>query len=140
MAACIFCEVVAGRAERSLVLEDEATLAFMDVRQMSAGHTLVVPKRHVRDIFELDDATGAALMRSVTRVARAVRDALSPDGVNVWQSNGEAAGQEVFHVHFHVLPRQRGDEMLRFYPRRPDYPERTELDALAARIGAAVRD
>lgn len=101
---------------------------------MSPGHVLVVPKTHVPDIFALDDALGAAVMRTVMRVARAVGDALRPDGLNIWQSNGEAAGQEVLHAHFHVLPRAQGDGMLRIYPRRPDYPSRGELDSLAASI------
>jgi histidine triad (HIT) family protein len=131
---CIFCAIAAHDAEASIVFEDDATVAFMDLRQMSPGHTLVVPKKHVSDIFELDDDTGAAVMRMVARVARAVRDALHPDGINVWQSNGEGAGQEVFHLHVHVLPRVTGDGMLRVYPQRPDYPPRAELDAVAASI------
>lgn len=109
----------------------------MDLRQMSPGHVLVIPKAHVPDIFLFDDATGAALMRTVVRVARPVRDTLRPDGMNIWQSNGEAAGQEVPHAHFHVLPRAAADGMLRVYPRRPDYPPRAELEALAKTIASA---
>jgi histidine triad (HIT) family protein len=107
---------------------------------MSPGHTLVVPRSHVPDIFSLDDAAGAALMRTVVRVARAQRDALRPGGLNIWQSNGEAAGQEVPHVHFHVLPRTHGDGMLRIYPRSPDRPLREELDRLAETIAACIVD
>jgi histidine triad (HIT) family protein len=137
---CIFCAIAAHEAEASIVFEDNATLAFMDLRQMSPGHVLVVPKAHVPDIFSIDDVTGAAVMRTVVRVARAVRATLEPAGLNIWQSNGEAAGQEVMHAHFHVLPRALGDEMLRVYPRRPDYPPRDALNALAQRIAAAVVD
>lgn len=135
---CIFCRIVAGDAEASIVWQDEATLAFMDVRQFNPGHTLIVPRTHVRDIFELEDDLAAAVMRTIVRVARGVRAAFAPDGINVMQSNGEAAGQEVFHVHFHVVPRSAGDGMLRYYPRRPDYPSRAELDARAAKIAAAL--
>lgn len=135
---CIFCGIVGGRTEASIVHEDEATLAFMDIRQFQAGHTLVVPKRHIVDIYELDDATGAALMSSVARVARGVRAALTPDGLNVWQSNGLAGGQEVFHLHFHVLPRRSDDGLLRFYPRKPEYPTRSTLDETAAKIRGAL--
>jgi histidine triad (HIT) family protein len=71
-------------------------------------------------------------------VARAVRDAVQPQGMNIWQSNGEAAGQEVFHLHVHVLPRAAGDGMLRVYPRRPDYPPRAQLDELAAEIAKRI--
>lgn len=136
--ACIFCEIVAGRAEASIAYEDDTTLAFMDLRQFHAGHTLVVPKRHIVDIYELDDAVGAGLMSSVARISRGVRDAFAPDGLNIWQSNGEAGGQEVFHLHFHVLPRWHDDELLRFYPRKPDYPARTVLDERAAMIRIAL--
>lgn len=135
---CIFCEIVRGEAEASVAYEDEATLAFMDLRQFHPGHTLVVPKRHIVDIYELDDATGTALMSSVARVARGVRAALEPEGLNVWQSNGAAGGQEVFHLHFHVLPRWSGDGLLRIYPRRPDYPTRATLDETAGMIRAAL--
>jgi histidine triad (HIT) family protein len=111
----------------------------MDVRQLTPGHTLVVPKRHIRDIFELDDATGAAVISTVARVARAVRAAFAPDGLNVWQSNGAGAGQEVFHLHVHVLPRTAGDGLLRVYGEHaPGYPARDELDAYASRLRACV--
>lgn len=116
---CIFCRIVAGDAEASIAYQDEAIMAFMDQRQFHPGHTLIVPKRHIVDIFALDAATGAALMAAVARVARAVRDAFSPEGINVWQSNGAGAGQEVFHLHLHVLPRWKDDGLLRFLPSTP---------------------
>jgi histidine triad (HIT) family protein len=133
-AECVFCSIISGDELASVVYDDGKTMAFIDIRQFHPGHTLVVPRRHIRDIFELDDATGAALMSSLTATARAVRDAFRPDGMNVWQSNGVAGGQEVFHLHFHVLPRYEDDGLLRFYPSRPDYPSRDALDAQAARI------
>ena len=135
---CIFCQVVAGEAEASVVHEDNTTMAFMDLRQTNAGHTLIVPRRHIRDIYELDDDTAAAVIAATTRVARAVRDAFDPDGINIWQSNGAAAGQEVFHIHFHVLPRRNDDGLLKFYPSKPDYPPRRILDERAAKIRAAL--
>ena len=134
---CIFCRIVAGEDEASVADEDEATMAFMDVRQFHPGHTLIVPKRHIADIFALDDATGAALMSTVARVARAVRKTFRPDGINVWQSNG-APWQEVFHIHFHVLPRWKDDGLLRFTPPSRNVPDRAELDEQANRIRAAM--
>jgi len=74
----------------------------MDLRQFNPGHALVVPKRHVVDILALEDATGAALMATIGQVARAVREAFRPDGINITASNGEDAGQEVVHLHFHT--------------------------------------
>lgn len=134
---CVFCGIVAGRIEASVAYEDDATLAFMDIRQVNRGHTLVVPKRHVVDIFELDDATGAAVMAATARVARAVRAAFQPDGINLWQSNGPP-WQEVFHFHMHVLPRWQHDGVLRFAPPPRDAPARTTLDEQAAAIRAAL--
>lgn len=134
---CIFCRIVAGEDEASVADEDEATMAFMDVRQFHPGHTLIVPKRHIADIFALDDATGAALMSTVARVARAVRKTFRPDGINVWQSNG-APWQEVFHIHFHVLPRWKDDGLLRFTPPSRNVPDRAELDEQANRIRSAM--
>lgn len=135
---CIFCEIVAGRAEASVAYEDDATLAFMDLGQLNPGHTLVVPKRHIVDIFELDDETGAALMSAAARVARAVSAAFAPHGINLWQSNG-APWQDVFHLHFHVLPRWRDDELLQFRPPR-SLLSRDELNEQAARIRTALDD
>ena len=106
---------------------------------MSRGHVLVEPKRHVHDILELDDATGAAVISTVARVARAVQAAFAPDGMNIMQSNGEAAGQEVFHFHMHVLPRHSGDGLLGVYDAHPPLPLRAELDAQAAALREALR-
>lgn len=133
---CIFCRIVAGEADVSIAYEDEATLAFMDVGQFHPGHTLLVPKRHIPDIYALDGETGRALMVALVRVATAVREAFKPDGINVWQSNG-APWQEVIHLHLHVLPRHIGDGLLRFPPPR-SRPSRAVLDKQAAVIRAAL--
>jgi histidine triad (HIT) family protein len=134
------CAIGAREAEASIVFQDPASLAFMDLRQMSPGHVLVIPKTHVADIFDLDDATGAALTSTVVRVARAVRDALRPDGINIWQSNGKAAGQEVFHVHFHVLPRMQGDGHAARLSAAPRHPSRAQLNAIARQIAGKIGD
>jgi histidine triad (HIT) family protein len=110
----------------------------MSTRQQRTGHVLVVPRTHVENVFELDDATGAAVMSATIRVARAVRDAFRPEGLHLWQSNGPAAGQEVPHFHMHVMPRWHGDGLLRWHPVAPVYPERDELDRQAGLIRAAL--
>ncbi len=135
---CLFCEIVAGRAESSIVYEDAATVAFMDLRQLNPGHVLIVPRRHIVDVFGLDDATGAALISAIAIVARGVRHAFEPEGINISASNGAAAGQEVFHLHFHVLPRKQGDGLLRVYPASPPDPPRAMLDGMAADIRGAI--
>ena len=137
---CAFCAIAAGDAPVSIVMADALTLAFLDVRQYHAGHVLVVPRRHVSDVRAVDDETGAALMRAVTRVARAVDRAFPNDGLSVWHSAGPGANQEVPHLHFHVHPRRLGDRVLEVYPGPPAYPDRATLDAWAERIRSALSE
>jgi histidine triad (HIT) family protein len=130
---CIFCQIVAGGAERSVVAEDAGTLAFMNLFQHTdvGGHVLVVPKRHVRDIYALDTDTAGAVFALAARVARAVKQAMAPDGITIVQNNEPAGGQDVFHLHMHVIPRRNGDGGP--YTRRHQ-PPRELLDSLASRI------
>jgi histidine triad (HIT) family protein len=107
-------------------------MAFMDVNPANPGHTLVVPKRHVRDVYELDDDVAASIMRTTMRVARAVKSALQPDGVTLLQTNEQAGGQSVFHLHFHVIPRWHGDGLVG--PRRPRRGDPTAIEEMAAKI------
>ena len=134
---CVFCRIVAGETEASIAYEDDATLAFMDLGQFAPGHTLVVPRRHIQDIYDIDAEAGAAIMVALGRVAAAVRQAFQPQGINVWQSNGPPF-QEVLHLHFHVLPRREGDGLLAFRAPRTK-PPRAALDEQAAAIRAAIR-
>ena len=131
---CVFCEIVAGRAPAALVFEDEATLAFVDLRQANPGHTVVIPRQHLRGIRELDTDTGAKLMSTLVRVTRAVDSAFANEGLSVWHSIGPAAFQEVPHLHLHVLPRRTGDGLLRVYPRRPDDTALGARESIAERI------
>lgn len=112
---CAFCAILAGRLPASLVHEDDQVIAFMDLRQAVPGHVLVVPRRHVETLFDLDEDTAAQLMRIAVRIARAADAVFAPDGLNLWQSNRKAGGQEVPHVHLHVQPRMAGDGLLRIY-------------------------
>lgn len=139
---CVFCRIIRREAEAGIAYEDDDTLAFIDqLRQPREGHTLVVPKTHIRDIFELDDATGAALMRTVARVSSAARTAFSADGISNWISNGEGANQEVPHLHVHVMPRHKGDSLFfRVYSEPPHKPTQAEADEQAARLNEALLD
>ena len=132
---CAFCAIADRSAPASIVWEDDLTLAFMDVRQFHPGHTLVIPRRHVQDIRELDAATGAALMAALVRISRAVAAAFPNQGLSLWHSMGEAALQEVPHLHVHVHPRLPGDGLLRIYPAPAAVPE----DSLRERHAAALR-
>jgi len=136
---CAFCGIVRGTQPSSLVWEDELTLAFVDLRQFHAGHTLVIPRQHLRDIRELDPKTGAALIASVTRVTRAVAAAFPNQGLSLWHSIGEAADQEVPHLHFHVHPRLINDRLLRVYPSAAALPDKATRDRYAAILRAHVR-
>lgn len=133
---CIFCRIVRTEAEASIAYEDAVTFAFMDSNQFCPGHTLIATKRHIPDIFSLDDETGAAVMATMRRVSQAVQDAFRPHGINIWQSNG-APFQDVVHFHIHVVPRWRDDGLLQFRPPRTR-PERAALDEQAAAIRAAL--
>ncbi|GLZ11202.1 hypothetical protein Acsp04_14370 [Actinomadura sp. NBRC 104425] len=108
---CTFCEIVAGRLPSYRVLEDEHTVAFLDIAPASPGHTLVVPREHAADVWTISETAHAHVAGMVHRVAALVKAALAPDGVNVVHSTGEAAGQEVFHFHTHVVPRRHGDDL-----------------------------
>jgi len=101
----IFARILRGEIPSTRVYEDEATLAFMDVMPQSPGHTLVVPKYPAENLFDLDLQAGAAVLRTVQLVARAVREAFAADGIMLNQFNGAAAGQTVFHFHVHIVPR-----------------------------------
>jgi histidine triad (HIT) family protein len=138
-ARCVFCTIVEGAAPASVVAADAQTLAFVDLRQYHPGHVLVIPRLHVSDIRAADDATAAALMVAVARVARAVDRVFPGGGLSIWHSAGPEAQQEVPHLHFHVHPRRLGDQLLRVYPAPPEYPDRATLDGWAARLRAAVR-
>jgi len=108
-AECVFCRIIAGEIPCFRLYEDEQTLAFMDINPANDGHALVIPKQHARDLFSVSPESLAAVAATAQRVARAVDLAMKPEGLNLVQCNGEAAGQSVFHFHVHVLPRKVDD-------------------------------
>jgi histidine triad (HIT) family protein len=114
------------------VYEDENSVAFLDKGQVTRGHTLVVPRRHVEDIWALTEDEAHAVMRSVHRVARLLRERLSLLGLNVTQANGKAAWQDVFHYHVHLIPRY-GDDGLR-PPWQPTSPSQEQLSGVQRQL------
>src|SRR3989344_7621350 len=106
---CIFCKIVRGEIPSQRIYEDADTFAFLDIHPVNPGHSLVVPKKHSENLYDMDDHVLAAVMRSVQKVARAVKSAVQADGVNLGMNNEEAAGQIIFHPHFHVIPRFKED-------------------------------
>ena len=139
MERCIFCEIVAGRAPASRVYEDEQALAFMDLYPVVPGHLLIVPKAHYRNIFDCPPHLAAYLQEVGARLAGPVRQATGCAGMNFFMANEGVAGQDVWHIHLHLLPRYQGDGFgFRFPPGYPAQAARNALDDMAARIVAAA--
>ena len=136
MSDCVFCKIAEGKIPATKVHENELTLAFMDIGQVNPGHVLVAVKPHVENIFGLDDRLAAAVFQTAARVARAVQKAYSPEGVTLYQANGAAAGQTVFHFHLHIVPRYEKDGMRLTWPAKN--PPREQLEANAAKLRAAL--
>jgi histidine triad (HIT) family protein len=133
---CVFCGITEHRVESSLVTQDDRTMAFLDLQPATPGHTLVVPRAHASALAELDPDDGAAIWATGLRVAAALRACGLADGINFFLADGVAAGQEVWHVHLHVLPRTPGDGVrLSADWRRPT---RDVLNVTAARVRSAV--
>ncbi len=105
MKDCIFCRIAAGAAAAEIVHETEDTVAFLDSHPAARGHVMVIPRAHAASLLELDDRAVAGIFRAVKDVMRKVDIALGPAGMNVGWNHGRAAGQHVFHLHVHVLPR-----------------------------------
>jgi diadenosine tetraphosphate (Ap4A) HIT family hydrolase len=142
MEDCIFCRIIADKEPASRVYEDDYVVAFMDLVPVNPGHTLVVPRRHASELRELDLEDGARMFSAGHRLSVALRESgVRCDGVNLRINDGDAAGQDVFHVHLHIIPRIYGDG---FGGRRPPgygvRASREELDALAKQIRAALPD
>ena len=132
---CIFCAIVEGRSPSHTVYEDEHAIAFMDINPALDGHTLVIPRRHTRDLWEIEEETARHVMAAAVRVAANIRKALSPDGINIMHATGVVAFQSVFHFHLHLIPRWSGDPIrIPFVPRPGD---RTKIAEIAERIRAA---
>jgi diadenosine tetraphosphate (Ap4A) HIT family hydrolase len=139
MSECVFCAVSAGRAERSLVYEDETSVAVMDISPVNPGHVLVIPKTHAAGLDDLADDVGSHLFAVALRISRAVRRSpVRSDGINLFLADGEAAGQDVFHVHLHVLPRFDGDPLRIERAGGSGATSRDELDRVASQLQEAL--
>ncbi len=134
--SCVFCRIVRGKIPASMVYQDDLTLAFMDIGSVNPGHVLVASRAHVENLYAVDDDLAAALMLTATRVARAAKTVLQPQGLCLFQANEAVGGQTVFHVHIHVLPRWEADGMNLSWPARN--PPREALEQVAARLRAQL--
>lgn len=131
---CVFCAIIDERAPASVVYEDDEVLAFMDINPVTPGHLLVVPRRHLPMLADLDDALAGHMFNIAQRLAAALRASdVRSDGINLFYADGEAALQEIFHAHLHVIPRYPGDG----FTIDADWgtnPSHEELDAIVANI------
>jgi len=146
MGACVFCDIIAGALPSSMVYRDDLCCAFMDIQPVNPGHLLVVPLEHAASLAALDRDTGGHMFAVAQRLAAALYAASAAEGsdlrcqaVNLFLADGAVAGQEVFHVHLHVIPRYAGDGFgLRFGPGYGRRPHRSTLDRAAGEIRAAL--
>ncbi len=136
MPECIFCLIAGGRLPSVKLYEDEDIVAFMDIKPITQGHALVIPKRHVELLTELDDQLAGKMIAAVKKVGNALkRSKLNCRGINYIASDGAEAGQEIFHVHMHVIPRYRGDGFgLRMPERSDEEADLKRLERTAAKI------
>ena len=134
---CIFCKIVAGEIPAAKVYEDDLTVAFMDIGQVNPGHVLVASKRHAVTVLDLTAEEATAVMQTAQRVAQAAEQAFAPDGITLFQANGAAGGQTVFHFHMHVLPRHENDGMALTWPRKE--PAMSVLQGYAQQLQAALQ-
>jgi histidine triad (HIT) family protein len=137
-ANCIFCKIVAGQIPSAKVYEDENVLAFMNLQQKNAGHTLIIPKNHAVNIYDISEDSAAEVARIAVRIGRAIKNRFRPDGVNTLQNSEPAAMQSVMHYHVHVIPRYFGDDLFEIWDSPAATPE--ELETNARRIREALAE
>ncbi|WP_326674965.1 HIT family protein [Streptococcus pyogenes] len=137
MENCIFCSIIQGDIPSSKVYEDEQVLAFLDISQTTKGHTLVIPKQHVRNLLEMTAETASHLFARIPKIARAIQPATGATAMNIINNNEALAGQTVFHAHVHLVPRYNEEDgiSIQYTTHEPDFPV---LEKLARQINQEV--
>jgi histidine triad (HIT) family protein len=133
---CVFCKIVAGQIPCFKLLEDDRTIAFMDINPVQPGHALAVAKGHWPTVDVIPPEVLAAVVQTAQKVAKAVFKSLAPDGVNLLQANGEGAGQSVPHLHFHILPRATGEDITLNWTPKPG--NRAAIEAVHEKLKSAL--
>ncbi|MDP6419465.1 MAG: HIT family protein [Candidatus Krumholzibacteria bacterium] len=129
---CIFCKIIAGEMPAFKIYEDERSLAFLDLYPGCTGHTLVIPKAHAVNFLDLEEEDRDAVFRTARKVAGPLIEECGATGLNLFQSNGEDAGQVIFHFHLHLLPRKKGDGLQTLWTSQES--DSAELEQLAGRV------
>jgi len=129
---CVFCKITQKQAPAAILYEDNETLAFLDIRPLNEGHTLIIPKTHYETVYNMPEELVCHIYKLVKRMAVAVKNATQADGITIIQQNGSAAGQEIFHLHVHIVPRFEGQKLPHFH----DIPhaKREQLEQIAQKI------
>ncbi|HGM4696015.1 TPA: HIT family protein [Streptococcus pyogenes] len=137
MENCIFCSIIQGDIPSSKVYEDEQVLALLDISQTTKGHTLVIPKQHVRNLLEMTAETASHLFARIPKIARAIQSATGATAMNIINNNEALAGQTVFHAHVHLVPRYNEEDgiSIQYTTHEPDFPV---LEKLARQINQEV--
>ena len=136
MCGCVFCEMMQNQIDACKVFEDSETLAFLDIRPVYYGHTLVVPKKHIVTLMEADDETITTLFKTVRIVSRAVQKAMTSGGIFIAANN--LVSQSVLHLHIHVIPRSKGDNMRHFLWPRKQYESELQMRETGESIRRAI--
>ena len=133
---CVFCKIVAGQMPAFKLLEDDTTIAFMDINPVNPGHALAVAKGHWPTVDVIPAEVLAAVARCAQKIAKAAMTVLKPAGVNLVQANGPAAGQSVSHLHLHIMPRRVGDDVALNWETKPG--DRAEIEAIYKKLKAVL--
>ncbi|MDO5520562.1 MAG: HIT family protein [bacterium] len=134
---CIFCKIAAGEIPSSTVYEDQDFRVIMDINPASKGHAIILPKEHAANVFELSDETASKIFVVAKKVATAMKEELNCEGINILQNNGELAGQTVFHVHMHLIPRYKDDTVTIGWAHKEAYND--DFAAIAKSIAARIK-
>lgn len=138
---CTFCDIIHGAGEVSMCYEDSDAMAFMDIQPVNSGHVLVVPRQHYESLVDVPPLLAMHLFRVAMQLAAVIRKVTKCDDMNIVVNSGRTAGQDVFHYHVHLIPRRAGDGFDIPLPFDGSVmPDRTVLDAVAARLIATLRD
>lgn len=139
MEGCVFCQIVQGQIPCFKVYEDDRVLAFADINPITRGHTLIIPKAHAENLWEIEEADLLAVQRAAKKIAAAMRDSLKPDGIACLQLNGRAVNQVVMHYHFHLIPRSSTDPELKMTAWELIPGDMDDIKQTAAAIAGALK-
>lgn len=126
MADCIFCKIIQGQIPCAKIYEDDRVLSIMDINPINTGHALIIPKKHAQTLLDISPEDLHACVLTAQKVAKAVFRAVGPSGFNLLQNNFRSAGQVVDHIHFHIIPRNEGDDFISNLPGKPYAPGELE--------------